>query len=257
MASKIDMSLDELAQEKSWKRPSQFIKKNKPHFIPFTQRPSVKERLGHHPQQDNSRPTTGTSQGISDLRDILAQKQKSTITDLRVKIAPKETQPVQNKTAQTRIKPAPSIAKQTKGKPTIQAKGKTTQAKAGQFKSGQMKSIGQVKGVPFKAGPNKPIMSSTPSIRGRSRTKASVSPGDDSYVHNGGQLDSKSARKTSPFHHPPSYEDTKKITVTISGLNKPLSEVRTWLSTPPGCSRRIQHCSLNACLLALLQIKRY
>lgn len=224
MASKVDMSLDELVEEKSWKRPPQFTRKNKPY--PFTQRPSVKERLGQ--PHDSAKPTTSAGQAISDLRDVLAQKQKSTITDLRVKITPKETQsqpPVQGKTAQTRIKPAPAAIRSTKAK-AIQAKG-------GHFKSSVVKGSGQGKGGPFKAGPNKPIMSSTPSV-GRNRTRGSVpsSPEDDSYIHNGGQLDSKSARNTAASHHPPSYEDTKKITVTISGLNKPLSEVRIGLSTP-------------------------
>lgn len=219
------MSLDELVQGKSWKRPSLFIKKNKPYTHPFTQqRPSVKERLGV-PQQGNARPTSTAAQTVSDLRDILAQKQKSTITDLRAKIAPKETQsqqPAQGKMAQTRIKPAPATVGQDKAK--------ISQGKAGQFKPGQVKGAGKPK-----AAPNKPLMSSTPSIgRNRTRTASSSSPDGDSYVLNGEQPDTKSARNSSPSHHPPSYEDTKKITVTISGLSKPFSEVRIGPSNPLG-----------------------
>ncbi|KAL5473130.1 hypothetical protein EMCRGX_G027576 [Ephydatia muelleri] len=206
------MSLDELVQDKRWKRPQLFTKKNKPYFQPFTQqRPSVKERLGA-PQQGNAKPTTATAQAVSDLRDILAQKQKSTITDLRAKIAPKETQSQQPKTAQTRIKPAPTTVGQDKAK--------TSQGRAGQYKPGQVKGAGKPK-----AAANKPLMSSTPSVgRNRTRMASSSSPNGDSYALNGEQPDTKSARNTSPTRHPPSYEDTKKITVTISGLSKPLSE---------------------------------
>lgn len=212
MASNADVLLEEPVQGKRWKRPPQFAKRSKPYAYPTTQRPSIKERLGW-PQQGNARPVSATTQAVSDLRDILAQKQKSTITDLRTKIAPKETQqqPARGKMAQTRTKPPPASARQ--------AKAKTAQGKGSQFKPGQGNG-----GVRAKTGPNKPIMSSTPSVgRSRARATSSSSLEEDAYVQNGEHANGKSARNSSPSHRP-SYEDTKKITVTISGLNKPLSE---------------------------------
>lgn len=144
---------------------------------------------GQQQRQQNS----GAAAPVSDLRDMLTEKQKTTVTDLRAKLTPKSPQ---------------------KG-----AAGISTRL------------------TPRSTGP-KP--------KGRPRAK---SPSPLEYTTSSRRNDAGPSRSTTRRQHDPpvklpSYEETKKITITVPGLpglNRPTSEVRLTISrVHPGKEIHVQ-----------------
>ena len=215
MASKIDLSLDELVQLKKAKRgyqPGQQQGAKK--FQKFGQQQGARKFQKFGQQQGAGKfqkfgqqqgggkfQKFGKEQGyetfqrpgqqqrdqkgsVSDLRDVLAKKQKTTVTDLRAKLTPKAA-------------PAP------KGKPTPPFRR--------QPQSG---------GPPARARTrSQPRPRSPPFMVPASKRRSDPSPSKPI-----------AQRYRDPPIHLPSYSETKKITITVPGLNRPVSEVRAGIS---------------------------
>ena len=163
MASKVDMSLDELVT----------LGKKKGGGKPFQGKPKFTGGGGPGFQTQ-----TGAQTKVGDLRKVIADKQKANISDLRVKLKPKA------------LYTSKYASKQA-------SKSNPTTPKASESR-------------PLKARPKYP---DTPSSKPRPRRS---DPGPLSQN-----------RQSSPKL--PSYEDAKKITVTVPGTLRPTTsaEVRS------------------------------
>ena len=173
MASKVDMSLDDIMRKKKFsglKNGGGVIRKFKPSI-----------------QNGGAKP-------VSDLRSVLAKKQQANITDLRTKLKPKAlyTKKFASKSQQP-----------------IQLQG-TNNRHQGQGRK-------QLKLTPsFKSSISSAITASSGSSSRSSRGSGSRRSDPGPITHQR----SKSSSKL------PSYEEAKKISVTVPGLSRPLSEVR-------------------------------
>ena len=194
MASKIDMSLDELVQLKRKQKgggPQSKGKAGQKQQWGGGQKGKQQGWQGKmqgqgqqkRPQGQQFRKQQTAQNGgaapVSDLRDILATKQKTTVVDLRAKLGPKQPQV-------KKPKPAPTS-----------------------FRSRPTRGTGQSPRSRPQMVPRSPPTFSAP---GRSRRS---DPGPIPRRH----------RDSPP--RLPSYEEAKKITVTVPGITRPVSEVRS------------------------------
>lgn len=188
MASKVDMSLDELVQ---------FGRKKGPHGK-FSRGPQVgAQKTGKFQQSQNQNSKGPSGPGgakLVDLRNVLAIKQKSTIGDLRTKLKPKALYTSKHSKSQ------PSTPFSTAKSPS------SVPRRSGQSTRGHpitpMKPI-RVEDSPSPSPPPPPPPSSRPSRRS--------DPGPISHKQRGAPLKL------------PSYDEAKKITVTVPGMRHPPS----------------------------------
>ena len=197
MASKIDMSLDELVQLKKkqkgggpqgkgkagqqWGGGGGGQKGKQQGWQGKMQGQGQQKRPQGQQFRKQQQQTVqnGGAAPISDLRDILATKQKTTVVDLRAKLGPKQPQ-----------------VKKPKPSPTS-------------FRSRPTRGTGQSPRFRPQMSPRSPPTFSAP-VRSRRSD-----PGPIPRRH----------RDSPP--RLPSYEEAKKITVTVPGITRPVSEVRS------------------------------
>ena len=147
------------------------------------------QKTGKFQQSQNQNGKGVGETGGVDLRDILAKKQKSTIGDLRSKLKPK----------------ALYTSKYSKSQPT------TPQSFAKSPSSTPRRAGQSSRGHPIT--PMKPIrVDSSPSPPPPSRPPRRSDPGPISHKQRGGAPSKL-----------PSYDEAKKITVTVPGLRHPPS----------------------------------
>ena len=196
MASKVDMSLDDLVQFSRKKGPGGGGKFNRPNQT-GAQRTGKFQQLQN---QGGGKGAVGAGVGakVADLRDVLAKKQKSTVGDLRSKIKPKALY-----TSKYSSKSQPS----TPQGPSSVTSPSFTRRPVHQPKRSQ--------GI----SPMKPIRVDEPSSPVRSSRRSDPGP----ISHKQRSVPSKL----------PSYDEAKKITVTVPGTRHPpsSSEVSSKFST--------------------------
>lgn len=130
---------------------------------------------------------------VSDLRSILAKKQNANITDLRMKLKPKALY-------------------------TSKLSSRTQQPPLQGAKEAESRGAGPGGRKPLKLTTTfKNSMSSAVSGSGSSKSSRNGSSHSTPIGH-------RSSRSSG--HKLPSYEEAKKISVTVPGLSRPVSEVR-------------------------------
>jgi len=179
MASKIDMSLDDIARQQRFSGQGRFNR-------------SASGAVGKFSSQDRT----------GDLRSVLAKKQIANVSDLRSKLKPK----------------ALYTGKRTMSKPSV-----------------------PYPAVPYPTAPMSVNGSSDREGRKKLKLTSSFKNSVSSAVAGSNASEEKSSRQRSQRNEPstssgtqrrssipkiPSYEEAKKISVTVPGLSKPVSEVR-------------------------------
>lgn len=200
------MSLDDLVQFSRKRGPGGGGKFSRP----GTQRTG---KFQQSPNQGGKGVGVGGGAKVSDLRDVLAQKQKSSVGDLRSKLKPKALY-----TNKFTSKSQPS---------TPQASSSITpSSSSASRRSANLPKRSQ--GI----SPMKPIRVDEPSSPIRSSRRSD--PGPISH------------KQRSALSKLPSYDEAKKITVTVPGMRHPpsSSEVSSKFSTshPPSLS-----CHMHCC----------
>ena len=192
MASKVDMSLDDLVQ---------FGRKKGPQgkFSRGPQGGAQKTGKFQQSQNQNSKGPGGAGAGGAkpiDLRNVLAKKQKSTIGDLRSKLKPK----------------ALYTSKHSKSQPTTPLSSFTAKSpSSAPRRSGQL-----TRGHPIT--PMKPIRVDEPSPS--PPPPPPPPPSQPSRRSDPGPISHKHRSVPSKL---PSYDEAKKITVTVPGMRHPPS----------------------------------
>ena len=184
MASKVDMSLDDIVKSKKGaarKKPGVGAGGAAQKFKPSIQNGG-----------------TGSAKSVSDLRSVLAKKQLASISDLRAKLKPKA---LYTKKLTSRVQQQQKQA--TKGNQKQKRLSLTPN-----FKNSISSAVGSNPG-----GMNESFKK--PSRGSRSR-RSDPGPGPGPISH----------RTKSSSSKLPSYEEAKKISVTVPGLSRPVSEVR-------------------------------
>lgn len=207
MSSKLDMSLDDLVQLGRKRGPGGGQGQGK-FTRPIQMGAQKSGKFQQSPNQGAKTGGGGAGAKVSDLRDVLAKKQKSTVGDLRSKLKPK----------------ALYTSKYSKSQPS------TPQAISSTPSSASRHSTQPVRGQAIT--PMKPIHVDEPSSSQPSRRS---DPGPISHRQRGAPPKL------------PSYDEAKKITVTVPGLRHPpsSSEVSSKFiiySSPP------QHPTNQACM---------
>lgn len=182
MASKVDMSLDELVQLK--KKGGQQGKSGQQQQWGGGQKGRQQGWQGKglgRPQGQQKQFQNGGVAPVSDLRDILAKKQKTTVVDLRAKLGPKKPP--------AKPKPSPTAFRTRPSRGTSQSPRFRPQ-------------VTRPRSPPTFTAPRRPRRSD---------------PGPLSRQ-----------RRDSPPRLP-SFEEAKKITVTVPGMTRAASEVRSHL----------------------------
>ena len=191
MASKVDMSLDDLVQ---------FGRKKGPQgkFSRGPQGGAQKTGKFQQSQNQNSKGPSGAGGAkFVDLRNVLAKKQKSTISDLRSKLKPK----------------ALYTSKHSKSQPTTPL----SSSSANKSPSFAPKRLGQsTRGHPIT--PMKPIRVDEPSPS--PPPPPPPPPSRPSRRSDPGPISHKQRSTPSKL---PSYDEAKKITVTVPGMRHPPS----------------------------------
>lgn len=141
---------------------------------------------------------------VSDLRVMLAKKQAANITDLRTKLKPKALY---------------TSKLSSRSQPPMQGQG------PGPVGASDGKGMGR-KPLKLTASFKNSVSSA---VSGSARPPSKSSPRGS---HSGSSSHTRS-RSSSASYKLPSYEEAKKISVTVPGLNRPQSEVReyTYVST--------------------------
>lgn len=143
------------------------------------------------PFGDVRRSASENGKPVGDLRSILAKKQAANITDLRTKLKPKAlyTSKLASRSQPAMKQPAADVRGQG-------GQGRKPLKLTATFKSSVSSAVSG---------------SSKPASREHERTRSVPAS-------------HRSSRSTS--HKLPSYEEAKKISVTVPGLSRPVSEVR-------------------------------
>ncbi len=129
---------------------------------------------------------------VSDLRAVLAKKQASNISDLREKLKPKALYTSKLASRNPQSPPA------TNGTSSKSPAGRKQLKLTPSFKNSVSSAVSGSSSAPSK------------SPRGSSRSSSSSTP----------------HRSRSSSYKLPSYEEAKKISVTVPGLSRPVTEVR-------------------------------
>lgn len=210
MASKVDMSLDDLVSFS--RKKGQGGGQGK--FNRFNQ--TGGQKTWRVKQSSNQQTGGGGGEGgtkVGDLRDVLAEKQKSSVGDLRSKLKPK----------------ALYTSKFSKSQPSTPQGSQTSP-------SGSRRSTQSARGKHI--SPTKPIHVDEPSSPVRPLRRSD--PGPISHKQRaGGQAKL------------PSYDEAKKITVTVPGMRHPPTS--TEVSSTFNVSSSIpQQATNEACMVLLV-----
>ena len=199
------MSLDDLVQFSRKRGGGGGGKFNRPG-------PQRTGKFQQSPNQGGKGVGAGGGAKVGDLRDVLAQKQKSSVGDLRSKLKPKALY-----TNKFTSKSQPS---------TPQASSSITPSSSASRQSTNLSKRSQ--GI----SPMKPIRVDEPSSPIRASRRSDPGP--------------MSHKQRSALAKLPSYDEAKKITVTVPGMRHPpsSSEVSPKFSTshPPSLSCYMQCC---------------
>ncbi len=143
---------------------------------------------------------SGPNKLQSDLRSILAKKQLANITDLRAKLKPKA---LYTKKLASRSQSASNAPEAANGNAGSTGQGRKQLKLTSTFKSSVSSAV---------AGSSSRVSKSSSRVPQSRRSD----PGPISHKH-------KSSSKL------PSYEEAKKISVTVPGVSRPATEVRDYI----------------------------
>ena len=211
MASKVDMSLDDLVQLNRRKGPGggqgKFTRQNQMGGV---------QKLGGKFQPAQAKIGRGAGGGggvkkVGDLRDMLAKKQKSTVGDLRTKLKPKAL--YTSKLSKSQPSTPQGASRTGTGATPTSRRSPHSASNRGQATS-----------------PMKPIRVDSPPPPSRPSRRSDPGP--------------VSHKPRSAIPKLPSYDEAKKITVTVPGLRHPpsSSEVSCKFIIPPCTSHHREAC---------------